>query len=40
MITGLIPVILLMAGLLGYLVYDIVKMGRNIRKIRKQLKRL
>ena len=37
MITGLIPVGLLMVGIIGYIVFDCVKMGRNIKRIKREL---
>ena len=37
MITGLIPVALIMVGLLGYIVYDIIRMGRNIKRMKQEL---
>ena len=37
MITGLIPVTLLMVGIIGYIVFDIVKMGRNIKRMKREL---
>ena len=39
MIGGLIVVFVLMGGLFGYIIYDCVRMGRNIKKMRKQLRR-
>ena len=40
MITGLIFIFLLMGGLLVYIAFDCIRMGRSIRKMKKQLKRL